>query len=62
VGTLECSPESRLRLAPVFHFTRDGRVIGASRQIGGAIDRGVVLSLPDTIPLAVRVFVLAMQA
>jgi hypothetical protein len=36
--------------------------MGMSRQIGGAINRGVLLALPSTIPLAVRVFVLAMQA
>jgi hypothetical protein len=62
VGTLECRPESRLRLAPAFRFTQDGRAMGMSRQIGGAINRGVLLALPSTIPLAVRVFVLAIQA
>lgn len=62
VGTLECRPESRLRLVPVFRFTLEGHAIGASRKIGGVIDRGVVLALPATISLPVRVFVLAMQA
>lgn len=62
VGTVESKPGSRLRVAATRTFTLNGRAIGISQQIGGIVNRGVMLVLSDSIPLPVRVFILATQA
>ena len=50
-----------MSLAPICDITRDGVLVGASQHIGGAVDRGVMLILPPSIPLHVRMFILALQ-
>lgn len=60
-GTLESRRRKRLSLAPISDFTLDSVPVGASQHIGGAIDRGVLLILPPSIPLHVRMFILALQ-
>jgi len=60
--TIEGTVDGRLRLAPRFAFSLAGKRIGLSQQIGGAVNRGVLLTIPSTIPVHVRMFMLAMLA
>lgn len=60
-GAIEGTVDGRLRLAPRYAFSLAGKRIGVSQQIGGAVNRGVLLILPNTIPLYIRLFILAMQ-
>ena len=61
VGAIESRRLHRLRLAPTSEISLNGVAAGASRHLGGAVDRGVALMLPTSIPLPVRMFVLALQ-
>lgn len=60
-GTIESKPPSGLRLAPRYEFVIDGKPIGISQHIGGWHNRGIWLVLPSSIPLPVRIFILAIQ-
>lgn len=61
IGTFESKPRQRLRLAPISDISSDGKPVGVSRHIGGAVNRGVLLILPVSIPLHIRLFILALQ-
>ncbi len=61
VGILVSRLRHRLRLAPISSISLDGAQVGVSQHVGGAFDRGVLLLLPASIPLPIRMFVLALQ-
>ena len=60
-GTIASQPPLGPRLAPRYEFVVDGRTVGASQHIGGWHNRGIWLVLPSSIPLPVRIFMLAIQ-
>lgn len=62
IGAIDGAMDGRWRLAPRFAFVLAGKRIGFSQQIGGAVNRGVLLALPGTIPVHIRMFMLAMLA
>jgi hypothetical protein len=61
IGLLESVPPRGLHVTPVFPYTMNGTPAGVSCHLGGMLDRGRILVLPESLPLAVRLFVLAMQ-
>lgn len=61
VGVLESIPPGGVRVTPVFPYTMNGSPVGVSCHLGGMLDRGRIVVLSEQIPLAVRLFVLAMQ-
>lgn len=61
VGILESIPPGGVQVTPVFPFTMNGSPAGVSCHLGGMLDRGRIVVLSEQIPLAVRLFVLAMQ-
>ena len=61
LGILESRSPRGLYLAPVFQYTLNGTPAGAGRPIGRWFARGRMLVLPNQLPLAIRLFVLAMQ-
>ncbi len=62
IGLLESHSSMRLSVAPRFEYFLDGRKIGVAQHIGGAVNRGQLLILPDNIPLPIRMLVMAMQS
>lgn len=62
LGAIEGTVDGRFRLAPRFAFSLAAKRFGFSEQIGGAVNRGVLLALPGTIPPHIRMFMLAMLA
>lgn len=56
-----CRPVNRRSFARRYAYRRDGHVIGYGRGIGGFVNRGAVVLLPDTVPLPVRMLALAVQ-
>ncbi len=48
-------------VAPLYRYSLDGVVVGVSRHIGQALDRGRALILPRRLPPSLRLFILAMQ-
>jgi hypothetical protein len=61
IGLLESVPPRGPHVAPVFPYTMNGTPAGVSCHLGGMLDRGRILVLPEPLPLAVRLFVLAIQ-
>jgi hypothetical protein len=61
LGILESRPPRALHLAPISEYTLNGAPAGASRHIGGWLDQGRMLVLPQQLPLEIRLFVLALQ-
>ena len=60
-GFLESIPPRGPHVVPVFLYTMNGKPAGVSCHLGEMLDRGRIVVLPEQLPLAVRLFVLAMQ-
>jgi hypothetical protein len=60
-GEVVCRPVNRRSFARRYTYRREDRMIGAGRGIGGFINRGAVVVLPDAVPLPVRMLALALQ-
>lgn len=58
---IESAPPPGFHLAPRFEYRIADCPAGVAQHIGGIRNRGVMLVLPDTVPLAVRLFILAIQ-
>ena len=61
VGVLESKVPRGLRMAPLYEYTLDGQPVGICQHIGRWMDRGSYQILPANIPLAIRMFILAIQ-
>ena len=60
-GTIESKAPRGLQLAPRYEFAIDGKPIGISQHIGRSQNRGTWVVLPSSVPLPVRIFMLAIQ-
>lgn len=60
-GVLESIPPGGVQVTPVFPYTMNGTPVGVSCHLGGILDRGRIVVLPEQLSLTVRLFVLAMQ-
>ncbi len=62
LGVLESKPAGQFKVAPRYEYVFEGKSAGTGQHIGGVVNRGQALVLTEDVPLAVRLFVLAIQA